>query len=71
MSDNRNLVLAVILSIGVFVGWHFLVERPRQLAMIAQREALAAVEAAKPADAAATKPGSAPPDEAHGLWRTL
>ena len=60
MSDNRNLVLAVILSIGVFVGWHFLVERPRQLAMIAQREALAAVEAAKPADAAATKPGSAP-----------
>ncbi len=46
MPDNRNLILAVILSIGVFVAWHFLFERPRQLALTAQREAQMALEAA-------------------------
>jgi len=60
MPDNRNLILAVVLSIGVFVAWHFLFERPRQLALTAQREMQLALEAANNPDPAAAITATSP-----------
>jgi YidC/Oxa1 family membrane protein insertase len=61
MPDQRNIILAVVLSIAVIMGFHFLYEKPRLEAIQAQKAADARMmetEAAK----AATAEGTDNPD---------
>jgi YidC/Oxa1 family membrane protein insertase len=54
--SQRNLVLAIALSLAVLIGWQFLYAAPRAKLEQEQRQAQAAVEAAK--KAATTLPGA-------------
>jgi len=68
MPDNRNMILAIVLSMAVFTGWQYFIERPRQAAVMAERRAAEAQmllqkadEAAKASDIAPTAtPGALP-----------
>lgn len=40
MGDNRNFLIAILLSVFVFVGWQYLVVNPRMAAEKARQEAL-------------------------------
>jgi YidC/Oxa1 family membrane protein insertase len=44
MNDNVNFVLAIALSIGILMGWHWLYEAPKQKAEKARIEAAQVVE---------------------------
>jgi YidC/Oxa1 family membrane protein insertase len=39
MNDNTNFILAIALSIGILIGWHYLYEKPKQVAEHARVEA--------------------------------
>lgn len=47
MTDQKNLILAIVLCVGILLGWQILIEGPRlaeQQAQLAQQEALAEAE---------------------------
>tara|TARA_R110000824_G_scaffold118960_15_gene272333 strand:- start:20940 stop:22790 length:1851 start_codon:yes stop_codon:yes gene_type:complete len=46
MGDNRNFLIAILLSIGIFVGWQHFVVNPRIEAEKARQDAIAAQTAA-------------------------
>jgi YidC/Oxa1 family membrane protein insertase len=50
MNNNSNMMLAIVLSLGVLLGYHYFFEVPR---IEAQKQAIAAQQAAKPAEAKA------------------
>ena len=64
MGDNRNFLIAILLSVVIFVGWQHFVITPRMEAEKAHQDAIAAQtaktagEAAKPGTTAAIKDGS-------------
>jgi YidC/Oxa1 family membrane protein insertase len=80
--DNRNLIIAIVLSLAVLLGWEYLVVAPRQHEL-AQQQAQSqpaqaggnpASPAGSPASAAVTGPGAGPaapaaPTEAATLSR--
>ncbi len=51
MSDQKNLILAIILSGAILLGWNFLFIQPQQRALQAERERQAAEQAEAPPQA--------------------
>jgi YidC/Oxa1 family membrane protein insertase len=70
MNDNRNVILAIVLSMAVLFGWQFFVagpqlERAQQQAQIAAQQAQSEAALATPTSPAATAagaPGAVAPD---------
>jgi YidC/Oxa1 family membrane protein insertase len=60
MSDQRNLILAIALSVAVIFGFQFFYEMPRQREAQQRQAALQAEQAEQAGAAAVTAPGSAP-----------
>ncbi len=60
MGDNRNFLIAILLSVLVFVGWQYLVVSPRLEAEKARQQAIAEQQG-KPANAAGAPIDSAAP----------
>jgi len=57
MTENRNMILAIALSLAVLLGWQYFVAGPQlQKAQLAERatQQQTASQTAKPADSAAT-----------------
>ena len=58
MTDQRNMIIAIALSIAILLGFQYLVEKPRheeRLAEQARQEALQAEQAASNAPPASRK----------------
>jgi YidC/Oxa1 family membrane protein insertase len=67
MTDQRNLILAVVLSLAILVGFQFLYEKPRmerQRADQAQQTEQSVAQPANPAAVLPQVPGAAAPAEA-------
>ncbi|MEI8295068.1 MAG: membrane protein insertase YidC [Alphaproteobacteria bacterium] len=45
MNEQRNLILTIVLSILILVGFHYLYERPRQIAIVPQQTSAQAPQA--------------------------
>lgn len=63
MTDQRNMIIAIALSIAILLGFQYLVEKPRheaKLAEQARQEALLAEQQASNAPPASAAPGAAP-----------
>lgn len=63
MTEQRNMIIAIALSIAILLGFQYLVEKPRheaQLAEQARQEALQAEQAASNAPPASAAPGAVP-----------
>jgi YidC/Oxa1 family membrane protein insertase len=58
MTDNRNLIIAIALSLAVIIGWQFLFARPQ--IQRAQQTATQQAEAPKPGEVPATGAGAPP-----------
>ncbi|MES1989376.1 MAG: membrane protein insertase YidC [Pseudomonadota bacterium] len=72
MGDNRNFLIAILLSVLIFIGWQHFVVTPRMEAEKARQEAIAAqtaaTTAATTANATATGPaGTATPPGVNGI----
>ena len=65
ISDNRNTILAIVLSLIVLLGWQYFIAGPQTEAQRAQREAQQQAEAAKQA-AASGNPDAPIPSTAPG-----
>ncbi len=70
MSDQRNLILAIALSVAVILGFQFFYEMPRQRE--AQlRQAAQQTEQSQPSSTAPAAPGSAPSAATTGVGQPL
>ncbi|WP_114394951.1 membrane protein insertase YidC [Oleisolibacter albus] len=58
MTDQKNLILAIVISVAILFGFHFFVELPRQKA---QQENLARQQALSGETITPAEPGTAPP----------
>ena len=78
MSDQKNLVLAIIISGLILLGWFYFVQMPQEAARQARRQEIAAQQAAKEPPARVEGelpslgegiPGGTPETETAGLSR--
>ena len=75
MDDNRNMMLAIGLSVAVLIGWQFFVgwpqlEKQREAQKLQQQQQQTQTPTAQPGQGGQAMPGGRSPVPAPWRWRT-